>query len=148
MELVRQDGLCWYVNPKFPDSALSPEFDNEAYALQWRGRVGQENFGDIEELTAQVAKLQERDIQRTLELKNIVTGLDALIADRDSFATKVMELELDIKRRRESFQEMMITYGMVADNLTFYRNKCETLAAELAESRALNAKYKERYENK
>lgn len=48
----------WYVNPRFPDDALSPIFKDSALALQWRGRVGHENFGDIEALTKQLTDLQ------------------------------------------------------------------------------------------
>ena len=57
MKLVESGNHFWYVNPKFPDSPLSPIFDNSALALQWRGRVGQENFGDIEELQKQLSDL-------------------------------------------------------------------------------------------
>ena len=58
MILVDDGNHFWYVNPKFPDSPLSPIFDNSAFALQWRGRVGQENFGDIEELQKQLDDLR------------------------------------------------------------------------------------------
>ena len=50
--------IFYYVNPKFPDSPLSPVFNDSALALQWRGRVGQENFGDIEELTNELTDLK------------------------------------------------------------------------------------------
>lgn len=59
MILIEDNDSFWYVNPKFPDSALSPIFNDSALALQWRGRVGHENFGDIEELTKQLTDLQE-----------------------------------------------------------------------------------------
>ena len=60
MILIEEDSLFWYVNPNFPDGApLSPVFHDSALALQWRGRVGHENFGDIEELTQQLTDLQE-----------------------------------------------------------------------------------------
>lgn len=51
----------FYVNPKYPDSPLSPKFDDSSYALQWRGRVGQENFGDIEELEKELNSLKNGD---------------------------------------------------------------------------------------
>ena len=59
MELVSQvdystlESRYFYVNPAFPDSRLSPVFNDSALALQWRGRVGQENFGDYQALLEQ-----------------------------------------------------------------------------------------------
>lgn len=56
MELVEEvdystlESRYFYVNPAFPDSRLSPVFSDSALALQWRGRVGQENFGDYQAL--------------------------------------------------------------------------------------------------
>lgn len=58
MEL-KYNSFGWYwVNPKFEDSKLSPVFDSDTLALQWRGRVGQENFGDIEALTIELEELK------------------------------------------------------------------------------------------
>ena len=49
----------WYwVNPEFPDDALSPQFDEETYALQWRGRVAKENFIDWEETKFKIEQLE------------------------------------------------------------------------------------------
>lgn len=60
MILIEDDGLWWYVNPRFPErhNMLSPVFNDSALALQWRGRVGHENFGDIEQLTKELTDLQ------------------------------------------------------------------------------------------
>lgn len=59
MILIESNNQFWYVNPNFPDSKLSPVFDDSALALQWRGRVGHENFGDIELLQKELTDLQE-----------------------------------------------------------------------------------------
>lgn len=59
MTLIENNGEFWYVNPNFPDSKLSPVFDDSAYALQWRGRIGQENFGDIEALQKELDELND-----------------------------------------------------------------------------------------
>ena len=59
MELIHEvdystlEQRYFYVNPAFPDSRLSPVFSDSALALQWRGRVGQENFGDYQALKTQ-----------------------------------------------------------------------------------------------
>ena len=58
MELLQKDSQWYWVNPKFPDSPLSPMFDDTPPALQWRGRVGHENFGDVEVLERQLEELQ------------------------------------------------------------------------------------------
>lgn len=59
MILIEQPaGEFYYVNPHFPNSKLSPVFNDSALALQWRGRVGHENFGDIEELQAKLTALE------------------------------------------------------------------------------------------
>jgi hypothetical protein len=60
MILIEDNGLYWYVNPLFPEqhNMLSPVFNDSALALQWRGRVGHENFGDIEELQTKLTALQ------------------------------------------------------------------------------------------
>lgn len=57
MELRQAYGQWYWVNPKFPDSPLSPMFCDSPPALQWRGRVGQENFGDIEVLERHIEEL-------------------------------------------------------------------------------------------
>ncbi len=61
MELVHDafHDRWFYVNPKYPNDPLSPFFDDSAYALQWRGRVGQENFGDIESLQNEINELND-----------------------------------------------------------------------------------------
>jgi len=64
MKLVYNDTGAtpfWYwVNPKFPRDMMSQKFYSEPLALQWRGRVGHENFGDIEELTAEITELRAK----------------------------------------------------------------------------------------
>jgi hypothetical protein len=57
MILINDDQHWWYVNPSFPDSPLSPKFSESSYALQWRGRVGQENLGDFDTLQKQIDDL-------------------------------------------------------------------------------------------
>lgn len=57
MILINDIDKWYYVNPKFPENPLSPIFDDSAYALQWRGRVGQENFGDIDLLQQELEEL-------------------------------------------------------------------------------------------
>lgn len=80
MILVEESGKWFYVNPEFPDSKLSPEFDSDAYALQWRGRVGSENFGDIEELT--------------LELENLKNGVTVVLPKNKAHAERMVQVGL------------------------------------------------------
>jgi len=61
MILVEDETGWYYVNPEYPDSPLSPKFDDSAYALQWRGRVGQENFLDVDELQKELDALSNGD---------------------------------------------------------------------------------------
>lgn len=63
LELVNDqlNGKWFYVNPQFPETILSPVFDDSSYALQWRGRVGQENVGDIAELQQELDRLKNGD---------------------------------------------------------------------------------------
>jgi hypothetical protein len=61
MELIHDDysGTWYWIDPKFPDDALSPEFDEETYALQWRGRVAKENFIDWEATQKELDDLKQ-----------------------------------------------------------------------------------------
>ena len=63
MKLVQDEfNDTWYwVNPEFPDDPLSPEFDEETYALQWRGRVAKENFIDWEQTQRELDSLKRGD---------------------------------------------------------------------------------------
>lgn len=58
MKLIEKDNKWYWVNPNFPDTPLSMMFDSDTLALQWRGRVGHENFGDIETLKRHIEEFE------------------------------------------------------------------------------------------
>lgn len=60
MKLIHDEySDTWYwINPEFPDDPMSPEFDEETYALQWRGRVAKENFIDWEQTQQELDSLK------------------------------------------------------------------------------------------
>lgn len=60
MKLIHDDiNETWlWVDEHNYDEVLSPEFDEEAYALQWRGRVAKENFYEWEQTQSELESLK------------------------------------------------------------------------------------------